>query len=82
MHARFRNYFKPDKEKTEFKVYESISKTLSIFEGGLKIPLIEVYVIAKDDPVINSYQNEFAQVILNILVNARDIFIEEQSANH
>jgi signal transduction histidine kinase len=72
----FRNYFKPDQDKADFKIHDSINRTLSLFEGGLKNPLIEVEVIIKDDLVINGYQNEFAQVILNILTNARDIIIE------
>jgi C4-dicarboxylate-specific signal transduction histidine kinase len=72
----FRNFFKPDKEKLEFKVLESINTCLLLMEGNLKSPLINVDVIANDDPVIYGYPNEFAQVILNIMNNARDAFIE------
>jgi PAS domain S-box-containing protein len=72
----FRNYFKPEKEKTEFNVHESIKTSLSLLEGSLKNPLIDVEVIAHDDPTIYGFQNEFAQVILNIMNNARDVFIE------
>jgi len=74
----FRNYFKPDKEKEEFSIRESINKTLSLLEGSLKNPPIDIEVIVKDDPVINGYQNEFSQVIFNIIINARDIFIERE----
>ncbi|MDR3581596.1 MAG: PAS domain S-box protein [Oryzomonas sp.] len=72
----FRNYFKPDKEKTEFNVHESIKSSLSLLEGSLRNPLIDVEVIADDDPAIYGFPNEFAQVILNIVNNARDVFIE------
>jgi PAS domain S-box-containing protein len=72
----FRNYFKPDKEKIEFRVHEAIQKSLSLLEGNLKNPLIDVELVANDDLNINGYPNEFAQVILNILNNARDAFIE------
>jgi C4-dicarboxylate-specific signal transduction histidine kinase len=72
----FRNFFKPDKEKFEFNVLESINTCLSLMEGNLKSPQINVDVIANDDPVIYGYPNEFAQVILNIMNNARDAFIE------
>jgi len=72
----FRNYFKPDKEKTEFNVHESIKTSLSLLEGSLKNPLIDVAVVANDDPTIYGFPNEFAQVILNIMNNARDVFIE------
>ncbi|MFA7062296.1 MAG: PAS domain S-box protein, partial [Pedobacter sp.] len=72
----FRNYFKPDKEKIEFNVHESIRTSLSLLEGSLKNPLIEVEVVANDDPAIYGFPNEFAQVVLNIMNNARDVFIE------
>jgi C4-dicarboxylate-specific signal transduction histidine kinase len=72
----FRNYFKPDKEKADFKVQEAIASTLSLLEGSLQDPPISVEVDAKDDSVIFGYPNEFAQVILNIVANAKDVFTE------
>ena len=72
----FRNFFKPDKEKVEFKVQDSIGKTMSLLEGSFQSPLISVEIIAKDDPVISGYPNEFSQVFLNIIVNAKDALIE------
>ena len=72
----FRNYFRPDKEKIEFKVCETIENTLSLLEGSLQDPKIIVEIIAMDNPVIYGYQNEFTQVLLNILINARDTLIE------
>jgi PAS domain S-box-containing protein len=77
----FRNYFKPDKEKTEFNVHESINSSLLLLEGSLKNPVIDVEVVAKDDPIIYGFPNEFAQVILNIMNNARDVFIERNVRN-
>jgi PAS domain S-box-containing protein len=72
----FRNYFKPEVEKSEFKVQETINASLSLLEGNLKNPLIDVEVIVMDDPIIYGYPNEFVQVVLNIINNARDAFIE------
>ena len=74
----FRDYFKPDKEKSEFNVREVINYTLSLLTGGFQNPKISIEIIEIDDPVINSYQNEFAQVFLNILNNARDAIIEKK----
>jgi C4-dicarboxylate-specific signal transduction histidine kinase len=73
----FRNYFRPDKEKVEFKASEAIANTLSLIEGSLQSPLIRVEIIAKDDSVIVGYRNEYAQVLLNILNNARDALTEK-----
>lgn len=70
----FRNFFKPDKEKVEFKVLDEITKTLSLVEGGLKSQWIKVEVDATDHPTIHGFPNEYSQVLLTILNNARDAF--------
>jgi signal transduction histidine kinase len=72
----FRNYFRPDKEKIEFKVNGAIANTLFLIAESFKNQKIGIEVVAKEDPVIFGYQNEFAQVLLNILNNARDILTE------
>ena len=77
----FRNYFKPDKEKADFYVIEAIKSTLSLLEGNFDSPKITIDFVAHDNPVINGYQNEFAQVFLNILNNARDAIIERKIAD-
>jgi signal transduction histidine kinase len=77
----FRNYFKPDKEKVEFRVQETIANTLSLLAGSLRNPHISVELNAKCDPVIFGYPNEFAQVILNIVANANDVLTEKNIEN-
>jgi PAS domain S-box-containing protein len=77
----FRNYFRPDKEKIEFNVHDAIVHTLSLLEGTLQSPQIDITIIAKNDPVIYGYQNEFSQVLLNILMNARDAILERNIAD-
>lgn len=72
----FRNYFRPHKEKTEFRIREIIDSTLSLIKDSFKNRRIGIEVVAEDDPVIYGYRNEFSQVLLNILNNARDILTE------
>ena len=74
----FRNYFKPDKEKAEFKVHEAIVNSLSLLEGSLQPSKINIEIIPKDDPVICGFQNEFAQVLINIVNNAKDALNERK----
>ncbi len=74
----FRNYFKPDKEMIEFKVRETIDNTLSLLEGSLQNSKISIEIVDEHSPVINGYPNEFAQVLINILNNARDALIEKK----
>ncbi|MFZ2949040.1 MAG: PAS domain-containing sensor histidine kinase, partial [Desulfuromonadaceae bacterium] len=72
----FRNYFRPDKEKIIFNVHDVIVNTLSLLEGTLQNTQINITIVAKDDPVIYGYQNEYSQVLLNILMNAKDALLE------
>ncbi|MGD0584884.1 MAG: response regulator [Oryzomonas sp.] len=72
----FRNFFKPEKEKTNFNVNEVIRKTISLVEDSLKAQMISVDIDTEDDVQVNGYPNEYSQVIVNILMNARDAFCE------
>ena len=77
----FRNYFRADKDKVEFKVREAIANTLTLLEGTLQNPPISIEIVEIDDPVIHGYRNEFAQVLLNLLINARDALLEKEIAD-
>ncbi|HKZ17919.1 MAG TPA: hybrid sensor histidine kinase/response regulator [Geobacteraceae bacterium] len=74
----FRNYFKPDKEKIPFHVSRAVSKTVSMIEDSFRSLQIAIEIDAEDDPVVNGYPNEFSQVLLNVLLNARDAFSERE----
>jgi signal transduction histidine kinase len=77
----FRDYFKPEKEKADFYVIETIKSSMSLLEGNLNNPKIAIDLVEHDNPVISGYQNEFSQVFLNILNNARDAIIERGIAD-
>jgi PAS domain S-box-containing protein len=70
----FSNYFKPDKEKKLFNINKAVAKTLSLVEPSLKKQNINIQVIGIDDTDIYGYENEYSQVLLNILLNCRDAF--------
>ncbi len=72
----FQNFFSPTKQKESFAILETIQNTLSIMEGSLKRNGIEVRIKAKRDVEVYGYKNEFSQVILNILANAKDALVE------
>ncbi|MDD2541971.1 MAG: MASE3 domain-containing protein, partial [Desulfuromonadaceae bacterium] len=77
----FRDYFKPEKEKVDFCMTEAVENTLSLLDGSLQSSKIRIEIIEHDRPVINGYQNEFAQVLINILNNARDALIDGEIAD-
>ena len=72
----FRNFSAQDKEKSLFKVNQVIAKTISLVEESFREQHIVIDVSAAGEPEINGYPNEFCQVILNILMNARDALLE------
>jgi len=74
----FRNFFRPDKEKAEFKVATAIASALSLVNDSFKNQEISIEVVTNADPVIFGYRNEYAQVLLNILNNARDVLMERE----
>ena len=74
----FRDFFKPDKKMVPFQVNRELRKTLGLVEESFKHLRIRVEIRAEDDPVIVGPPNEFSQVVLNILFNARDAFLDRK----
>ncbi|RQW77167.1 MAG: PAS domain S-box protein, partial [Geobacter sp.] len=77
----FSNFAVPDKEKRQFRVEEVISKSLSLVQESFVSQCIKVETNTAQDLWINGYANEFSQVLLNILINARDAFLEQGTTN-
>lgn len=75
----FRNYFKPDKAKVDFPVSQPVAQTVSLVEGNFRALGIALEIEAAADPVVHGFPNEFAQVLLNVLLNARDVLIERKA---
>ena len=74
----FRNFFSTDKEKVDFRIADAVQKTISLLEVSLNAQQIRTEFVLLSDPVMNGYPSEFAQVLLNIIVNARDALVAKQ----
>ncbi|QKF67859.1 BvgS-like domain-containing two-component system sensor histidine kinase (NMT1, PAS domains) [Arcobacter venerupis] len=77
----FQDFFKPKKEKESFKIRDLINTTYSLIK-----PIFDKYKIEFDINIDSEmsyfgYKNELAQVILNILTNSKDAFIEKDIKN-
>jgi len=77
----FRYFFQPDKVKVEFRVSEPMEKALSLLEGSFQMHGIRIELLKTGEPTICGFLNEFIQVLLNILINARDALIANQPEN-
>ena len=71
----FRNAFKPDKKTVPFSVNQLITRTLHLVEKSFKEQKIRIDLQPEGDPMANGYPNEYSQVLLNILMNARDALV-------
>jgi signal transduction histidine kinase len=74
----FSNFFSPEKTKSLFSVRDSVNKALSFLKPELKRSKIRFEVDIPDDFLIIGYPNEYAHVLLNIIKNAMDVFLERK----
>ena len=77
----FRNFYKPNKQSDTIKLEEVCKKSLAIIKTSLinnNINIIEDYCC---DDKLNIYTNEMTQVVLNILKNSQDNFLEKDIKN-
>lgn len=74
----FRNFYKPNKESATIKLENVILKSLSIMKASLVNDNIKIIQEYNSEGEIELYDSELIQVILNILKNAQDNFIEKE----
>ncbi|MCD4758091.1 MAG: HAMP domain-containing histidine kinase [Arcobacteraceae bacterium] len=77
----FRNFFAKDKEKTQFKISDQIKRTVNILSSTLDNKNIKVNIILKHNPTIYGYKNEYSQVLINIISNAKDVLVQRGIKN-
>ena len=77
----FRDFFATDKEKIEFKLLDQINSTINIISGVLKSDNIKLDIIIQKNPILIGYKNEYSQVLINIISNARDILVQRKIQN-
>jgi len=74
----FRSFFQPDRERANFNLEDTISRSLTLTEASFEYNHIKVH--KKIDQLNIKYlgfPNELSQVFLNILNNSRDAMIEQ-----
>ena len=75
----FRNFFKPNKEKKDFSIKNTIDKTIFLIDDSFKSHSIKIEHYIVDDVIVNGFENELSQVLLNILTNSKDAIIENNT---
>ena len=76
----FRDFFRPSRVKEPFSLHQSIEETLRLLAAMLKNNSIEITVTGDPALVAYGHPNEFSQVILNFVVNAKDALVERRES--
>jgi PAS domain S-box-containing protein len=71
----FRGFYRPDKEKIVFNLKDSIDQALAFMAPAFRFHSIAIELDVDPGLTAFGYPKEYAQVLLNILANARDIFM-------
>ncbi|WP_321313234.1 PAS domain S-box protein [Halarcobacter sp.] len=76
----FRNYFNPNRNKELFNLKECYEKSLKLLNTKFSVLNIKVTQRLEDVNVLG-YENEFTQVIMNLLNNTKDALVEKNKEN-
>lgn len=74
----FRDFLRPDREQKAFNIGETLDRTLSLVSETFRLNSIRVTIERVEYLSANGYSNEFAQVLLTLLNNARDVLVERR----
>ncbi len=77
----FKDFFKPQYAASKFILTDVIDKTVKFIESNFEHNNIVISLEGSTDVELSGFPNELSQVILNILVNAKDNFIEQGIKN-
>ncbi len=70
----FRGFYRPDKETKKFNIKDAIDQALVFITPVFRYESIAIELDVDGDMTAFGYPKEYAQALLNILANARDVF--------
>lgn len=75
----FKNFYKKDVKKSEFKVHLVLENVLRIIGSVLEHNNIQLEINNADDLKFYGNKNEFSQVLMNLIINAKDAFENQKT---
>lgn len=76
----FRNFFDPNKEKRVFYIKDALNETIKLLDKQIENNNIHLDVDISDEKVYG-VKTELQQVFLNLITNAKDVFIDRNIEN-
>ena len=77
----FREFFKFNKTMLDTTSKELIEGTLKIISTTLETKNIKLIIKIESNHTVNTFPNEFKQVLLNLIKNAEDVLLEQNISN-
>lgn len=74
----FRNFFKSNKPREDYRISIVVENVQKLMGSTLKNNHIELKIVIQDDFSINGYVNEVSQALINIFNNAKDVISERK----
>ncbi len=74
----FKDFYSPHKNKELFSLEEATKQALELMQNSLQENSIEVVLNIQEDIEVENYKNEYKQVLLNLLSNAKDAFLKQE----
>ena len=71
----FANFFRPDKKIIEFSALEQIREAVALVESSFQHSNISIHIVASQDIKLMGFPNEYSQVLLNLLSNAKEAIL-------
>lgn len=79
----FKNFFIPSKTKDLFNIQDCINDAMKIVSSSLNKYNIKIDISNTKESsfIVNGYKNEFTQVLINIISNAKDSILDNSITN-
>ena len=77
----FANFFRPDKKIAAFSGLKQIRDAIALVEASFKSNNVTIQCDTTEDVMLLGFPNEFSQVLLNLLVNAKDAIKASKTPN-
>ncbi len=74
----FRDFYKSDANKMEFFIEDAIQSVLNVIGESIKQANIKLHINSSQKTALFANKNEFSQVLLNLIVNAKDAIEEKE----
>jgi PAS domain S-box-containing protein len=75
----FRNFFRPDKAMVSFSALEQVRAALALVDVNFEALGIAITIDAPEDVILFGHPNEYSQVLLNLLTNAKRSILDAKA---